>query len=95
MDKKDLIDAIASETGLTKSKVDDVLIALAAAVHMTIGAGREVAIPNVCRISVKKRVARPGRNPRTGETIVIPERFVPHISPVKALKDAVEDLVLQ
>ncbi|MFO1418364.1 MAG: HU family DNA-binding protein [Methylotetracoccus sp.] len=92
MDKKDLIDAIATETGLKRSKVDDVLNALAANVHMTIAQGREVAIPNVCRISVKQRAARPGRNPRTGETIDIPARRVPHISPVKALKDVAERL---
>ncbi|MFO1417281.1 MAG: HU family DNA-binding protein [Methylotetracoccus sp.] len=83
MDKKDLIDAIATETGLKRSKVDDVLNALAANVHDDCARAKWPSRTFCRTISVKQRAARPGRNPRTGETIDIPARRVRISNPVR------------
>ena len=39
---------------------------------------------------VTRRNPRLGRNPRTGQSVAIPERRVPHFKPGKALRDAVD-----
>jgi DNA-binding protein HU-beta len=76
MNKGDLIDVVADDAGLSKAdatRAVDAVIAL-------VGCGT---------FAVKKRAARQGRNPRTGETIQIAASNVPGFKAGKALKDAV------
>ena len=40
--------------------------------------------------SVNRRPPRVGRNPRSGEQVVIPEKLVPHFKPGKALRESVD-----
>jgi integration host factor subunit beta len=42
------------------------------------------------RIEINRRPPRVGRNPRTGESVTIPEKRVPHFKPGKALREAVD-----
>ena len=89
MNKAELIDAIASETKLTKA---DTKKALDAFMKVTSGAlkkGQRVALVGFGSFSVVKRNARTGRNPQTGKEIKIAAKKVVKFSPGADLKTKV------
>ena len=89
MNKNDLVAAVASSTGLTKSDsakaVDNIFDAVTSAMQ----SGEEVRLIGFGTFSVSHRKATTGRNPRTGEAIQISARNVPKFKSGKALKQAV------
>ena len=52
----------------------------------SLSSGGRVEIRGFGSFSLKHRPARLGRNPKTGEKVNIPEKFVPHFKPGKELK---------
>ena len=52
--------------------------------------GQRIEIRGFGSFGVTRRNPRLGRNPRTGQSVAIPERRVPHFKPGKALRDAVD-----
>ena len=95
MSKTELIEEIASQSGLEKKQVSAVLDALNNVVYKELKADREVTIPGLLKLtSVKKPAvpAREGINPFTKEPTTFkakPARTVIKPRPLKALKDAV------
>ena len=84
-----MIDAIASSAELTKADAARALDATVAAVTAALAAGDAVTLVGFGTFSVKKRAARKGRNPKTGEAIDIAASTVPDFKAGKSLKDAV------
>ena len=89
MTKKDLVAAIATETGLTKKDSEAALAATVAAVTKALSKGESVQLTGFGTFSVKKRAARQGKNPKTGEAIKIKASKAPAFKAGKALKEAV------
>jgi len=89
MNKSDLIDAIATDSGLSKADAGRALDGFTAAVTKALKKGGSVSLVGFGTFSVKHRDARSGRNPRTGETIKIKASNNPSFKAGKALKDAV------
>lgn len=89
MNKAELIDAIASQGGLSKAQAGQALDATLAAISGALQAGDTVTLVGFGTFSVKERAARSGRNPKTGETIKIEATKVPGFKAGKGLKDAV------
>lgn len=93
MTKSQLFSELAADAELTKSQVSSVFSALLAIVEREIKHGRPVTVPGLVKATVKSKPATPsrmGRNPFTGEEIMIkakPARKVVKVRPVKALKD--------
>jgi DNA-binding protein HU-beta len=89
VNKNDLVAAVATSTGLSKSDsanaVDSMLDSIAGALK----GGNEVRLVGFGTFSVAHRRASEGRNPRTGERIHIPASKQPKFKAGKALKDAV------
>jgi len=52
--------------------------------------GGRVEIRGFGSFSLNHRPARTGRNPKTGESVNVPEKFVPHFKPGKELKIKVD-----
>lgn len=88
MNKSELIDAIAQESGLTKADAGKALDAFTNVVKNTLQDGGEVVLVGFGAFSVGERAERQGRNPKTKEPITIPAARVPKFKPGKALKDA-------
>ena len=88
MNKTDLIAAVASSIGISKSDgahaVDTMLESIAGALK----GGDEVRLPGFGTFSVAQRKASEGRNPRTGEPIQIPASKQPKFKAGKTLKQA-------
>ncbi|MCY3566266.1 MAG: HU family DNA-binding protein [Gammaproteobacteria bacterium] len=89
MNKSELIDAVASNAGLTKASAGDAVEAALGAIAGALSSGDSVALVGFGTFSVRERGARTGRNPRTGESIQIAASRVPAFKAGKALKDAV------
>jgi integration host factor subunit beta len=52
--------------------------------------GHRIEIRGFGSFSINRRPPRVGRNPRSGEQVVIPEKRVPHFKPGKSLREAVD-----
>lgn len=89
MNKGDLIDVVADKAGLSKADATRAIDEVVKAVTRALKKGDQVSLVGFGTFSVKKRAARQGRNPRTGETIQIKASKVPGFKAGKALKDAV------
>jgi len=89
MNKSELIDAIAADSGLSKADAGRALDAVTNSITGALKGGGSVSMVGFGTFSVKKRAARAGRNPRTGETIQIAASNNPSFKAGKALKDAV------
>ena len=88
MNKAELIQAVAAQSGESKSAVERVLTGFEAAVSNELAAGGSVALSGFGSFAVADKPERQGRNPRTGATIKIKAAKVPKFRPGKGLKDA-------
>ncbi|MGH1352980.1 MAG: HU family DNA-binding protein [Methyloligellaceae bacterium] len=91
MNKKELIDSVAEEAGLTKENAGEAIDAVFSSIMSALQTGEKVSIVGFGNFEVANRKASTGRNPRTGDPIEIPASKVPKFKPGKALKDAVNN----
>lgn len=89
MNKAELIEEVASSTGLTKSDAAGAVDATFDAIANALSNRSTVSLIGFGTFSTTDRAARTGRNPRTGETINIAATCVPKFKPGKSLKEAV------
>jgi DNA-binding protein HU-beta len=89
MNKADLINKIAMNSGLSKKDSEKALTAAIDAITDSLKAGEKVQLVGFGIFDVKERAARTGRNPKTKEAIKIPASRTPQFKAGKALKDAV------
>lgn len=90
MTKQDLIDAVANEGGFSKKDAGRAVDAVIDGVTRALRGGEKVQIAGFGTFEVRSRSAREGRNPQTGQTIMIPARKSPAFKAGKALKEAVQ-----
>ncbi|MCO5100313.1 MAG: HU family DNA-binding protein [Burkholderiaceae bacterium] len=89
MNKTEMIDHIARQADISKAAAGRALDAFVGAIRTTLKKGGTVTLVGFGTFAVGKRVARSGRNPRTGEAIRIRAAKVPKFRPGKALKDSI------
>ncbi len=89
MNKTELVDAIAKETGLSKKDSEKAVKALTESISKELKKKNKVQLVGFGTFETSKRAARVGKNPQTGEEIKIPAAVVPKFKAGKALKDAV------
>ncbi|GJH40907.1 DNA-binding protein HU-beta [Capnocytophaga sp. HP1101] len=89
MNKSELIDAIASESGLTKTDSKKAVEAFFSSVEKALKKGDKVAVVGFGSWSVAKKEAREARNPRTGAVIKVPAKKVVKFKAGAELSDAV------
>ena len=90
MNKADLIDQVASRTGLTKVAVAAAVDAAMATIVDTVAQSEAVTLSGFGTFEPRQRQARTGRNPRTGDAVPIPPKTVPVFRPGNLFKNAVE-----
>lgn len=86
--KAEITAKIAEQTGLTKADVEKVLEAHSALIVEELKNNEEFTLAGIGKIKPTHSNERTGRNPRTGETIVIPASNSARLAVAKALKDA-------
>lgn len=93
MNKSELVEAVAEQTGLSKSESEKALNAITGTITEQLSQGETVTLVGFGTFSVSKRAAREGRNPQTGATIQIGESIAPKFKAGKLLKDACNSLL--
>jgi len=89
MNKTELVARISEVSGLTKKDAEAALNATLSTVQEALVSGDKVVLTGFGTFEVRERKARVGHNPRTGESISIPEQKSPAFKAGKVLKDAV------
>ncbi|MDY6805569.1 MAG: HU family DNA-binding protein [Cyanobacteriota bacterium] len=89
MNKGELIDEIARKADVTKKQADSVLSAALEAIMEAVANGDKVTLVGFGSFESRDRKAREGRNPKTGDTMLIPETTVPAFSAGKSFKELV------
>jgi DNA-binding protein HU-beta len=89
VNKNELIEAVAKSSGLSKADTAKAVDGVFDEITNSLKRGDEVRLVGFGTFSVATRAASEGRNPRTGETIRIPESKQPKFKAGKVLKDAV------
>jgi integration host factor subunit beta len=91
MTRSDLIEELAARFGqLTQADAEHAVLTLLSAMSDALVRGHRIEIRGFGSFSVNHRPPRIGRNPRSGESVAIPEKRVPHFKPGKALREAVD-----
>ena len=89
MNKAQLIEVVAKESGLKKKEAEAAVNAFMEAVSVALEDGDKVQLIGFGTFEVKDKPAREGHNPATGEKISIPASKRPGFTASKALKDRV------
>ena len=87
MNKSELIDAIAASADIPKAVAGRALDAVIESVTGALKAGDSVVLVGFGTFAVKERAARTGRNPRTGESVEVEEKWVPFFKTGKELRE--------
>ncbi|MDQ6989999.1 MAG: integration host factor subunit beta [Mariprofundaceae bacterium] len=91
MTKSELIDAVAAANGdITRREAEVVVSTVFTAISEELSSGGRVELRGFGSFSIKKREARTGRNPKTGESVAVPAKVVPHFKPGKELRERVD-----
>lgn len=88
MHKTQLIEKMAEETGLTKKAAGEALESFINCLTGSLSEGESVVIVGLGTFSLKSRAERNGRNPKTGEALVIAASKNVGFKAAKVLKDA-------
>jgi len=90
MNKKTLINVLSEKLRKKKSDVKEIIEATFDAIIEELVKGNSVRIVGFGAFEVRRRIAREGRNPQTGDKILIEATKTPSFLAGKALKDAIK-----
>ena len=92
MTKKEIVKTISDEIGLTQLKTKEIVQKTFDAIVETLVEERRIELRNFGVFEVKQRAARKARNPRTGDKVYVPEKFVVTFKPGKEMEEKVRQL---
>jgi len=90
MTKSELIAKVAGEMNFTKAKATEVIQSVFKNITDCLIQGDAFKLIGFGTFGIKKRAAREGRNPRTGQNVSIPAKNVPFFKAGKELRKKVE-----
>ncbi len=88
MTKADIVEEVV-QIGITKTKAAEAVEIIINTIKDALNKGEKVQIIGFGAFEAKQRAARKGRNPKTGEVIMIDEHITPVFTPSKILKEMV------
>jgi DNA-binding protein HU-beta len=89
VNRRDLVQAVSTQTGVERRQVDSVLVGFTQVVTAVVSKGEPVSISGFAKFVKVDRPARMGRNPQTQEPVRIKASKKARITPLKGFKDAV------
>lgn len=93
MTKKEIVKTISEELGLTQLKTKEIVQKTFDAIVETLVEEKRIELRNFGVFEVKQRAPRKARNPRTGEKVFVPEKFVVTFKPGKEMEERVRQLI--
>lgn len=91
MTKAELIDEVAATSDLSKKDSELVVNTFFDSIVDSLSRGDKVELRGFGTFKLRRRKARIGRNPRTGERVDVPAKVVPFFKPGKELRELVND----
>ena len=89
MTKKEIVKTISEDIGMTQLKTKEIVQKTFNAIVNTLCEDHRIELRNFGVFEVKRRAARKARNPRTGEKVYVPEKFVVTFKPGKEMEEKV------
>jgi DNA-binding protein HU-beta len=89
MNKGELVDSVAEKAAVTKKQADAVISAVVESIMEAVSSGDKVTLVGFGSFESRDRKEREGRNPKTGEKMIIPATKVPAFSAGKLFKERV------
>jgi len=93
--KKEIVRTISEEIGLTQLKTKEIVQKTFDAIVETLVEEGRIELRNFGVFEVKRRAPRKARNPRTGDKVEVPEKFVVTFKPGKEMEERVRELERQ
>ena len=90
--KKEIVRTISEEIGLTQLKTKEIVQKTFDAIVETLVEDGRIELRNFGVFEVKRRAPRKARNPRTGDKVYVPEKFVVTFKPGKEMEQRVREL---
>jgi integration host factor subunit beta len=91
--KKEIVKTISEEIGMTQLKTKEIVQkTFNAIIEALVEPDGRIELRNFGVFEVKKRAARKARNPRTGQRVDVPEKFVVTFKPGKEMEERVRQL---
>jgi nucleoid DNA-binding protein len=90
--KKEIVKTISEEIGLTQLKTKEIVQKTFDAIVCALVEEKRIELRNFGVFEVKKRAARKARNPRTGQRVDVPEKYVVTFKPGKEMEERVRQL---
>jgi len=91
MNKSELVKYVAEKYGYSKKEVEEIMNSILDVIKEQISNGNEVKFTGFGSFKVKTRKQRKGRNPQTGEELIIPEHKVPVFKFSHSVKEQVNN----
>ena len=92
MTKKEIVRTISEEIGLTQLKTKEIVQKTFDAIVRALVEERRIELRNFGVFEVKRRAPRKARNPRTGDDVFVPEKYVVTFKPGKEMESRVREL---
>lgn len=92
MTKKEIVKTISEAIGMTQLKTKEIVQKTFDAIVETLVEEKRIELRNFGVFEVKERAARKARNPRTGQRVDVPEKFVVTFKPGKEMEEKVRQL---
>jgi nucleoid DNA-binding protein len=93
--KKEIVRTISEEIGLTQLQTKEIVQKTFDAIVEALVAERRIELRNFGVFEVKRRAPRKARNPRTGDKVFVPEKYVVTFKPGKEMEERVKELEQQ
>lgn len=92
MTKKEIVRTISEEIGLTQLKTKEIVQKTFDAIVDALVEDGRIELRNFGVFEVKRRAPRKARNPRTGDKVSVPEKYVVTFKPGKEMEERVREL---
>ena len=89
MTKAELVDEIARKATLTRKHSEVIVDAVFSSIVEALQTGDKIELRGFGSFRVRHRASRTGRNPKTGEGVLVPAKKVPYFKPGKELRELI------
>ncbi len=89
MTKAELVDEVAKGSDLSKKDAEVIVQIVLDSIVDSLKSGDKVELRGFGSFRLRERASRHGRNPKTGEKVLVPAKKVPYFKPGKELKDLI------
>lgn len=93
MTKAELVEEVARSTELTKKHAEIIVNTVFESIVDSLKAGEKIELRGFGSFRIRRRGARLGRNPKTGDRVKVPAKRIPYFKPGKDLREMLNDRV--